>query len=186
MVTNALPWKPQPTASGRKNIICHNTAGCNIGSFGNGPTNAAVQNVYYKNVTMYNSEAGPQIKTYPNNLGYVRNVTYEDFTLTSVAYPIALNLYWCPHTTCPTASGTLTISDVTYKNIKGTESGNSRPAVLIDCLPNHPCKNIVFSSVSITASNGAATHDTIKNACGSGRSTLPTCAVPRLHVLQVV
>jgi len=158
-----------------ENIVCHNTAGCNIGSFGNGANSAAVQNVYYRNVTMYNSEAGPQIKTYPNNLGYVRNITYDTFTLSNVAYPIALNLYWCPHTTCPSDTGTLTVSDITYKNIKGTEDGNSRPAVLLHCLPNHGCKNINFSSVTITASSGGATHDTITNACGTGRSTVPSC-----------
>jgi len=158
-----------------ENIVCHYTAGCNMGSFGNAATNVAISNVHYRNVTMYNSEAGPQIKTYPNNLGYVRNITYEDFTLSNVAYPIALNLYWCPHTKCPDATGTLTVSDVTYRNIAGTESGNSRPAVLIDCIPNHKCTNINFQSVSIKASNGATTHDTFTNACGSGRSGLPAC-----------
>jgi len=124
---------------------------------------------------MYNSEAGPQIKTYPNNLGYVKNITYEDFTLVNVDYPISINLYWCPHTNCPPATGTLTISDVTYRNIKGTENGNSRPSVLIDCIPGHKCTNIKFDAVSITASNGAATHDSITNGCGSGRTGLPAC-----------
>jgi len=165
-----------PTTNFRaENIVCHNTAGCNMGSFGNAPTQVSISGVHYKNVTMYNSEAGPQIKTYPNNLGTVRNVTYEDFTLVSVAYPIALNLYWCPHTNCPPATGTLTVSDVTYRNIQGTENGNSRPAVLIDCIPGHTCKNIQFQSVNIKASSGAATHDSIANACGTGRSGLPAC-----------
>lgn len=165
-----------PTTNFRaENIVCHYTAGCNMGSFGNAATKAAIHGVYYKNVTMINSEAGPQIKTYPNNLGAVSNVTYEDFTLTNVAYPISINLYWCPHTTCPDDTGTLTISDVTFKNIKGTENGNSRPAVLLHCLPNHKCTNIKFESVSITASNGAATKDQIVNACGSGRSSVPAC-----------
>jgi len=158
-----------------ENIICHYTAGCNMGSFGNAPSQVAISNVHYRNVTMINSEAGPQIKTYPNNLGYVRNITYEDFTLVAVSYPIAINLYWCPHTKCPDATGTLTISDVTYKNIKGTENGNSRPAVLINCILNHKCTNINFESVTITASTGAGTHDSITNACGTGRIGLPVC-----------
>jgi len=165
-----------PTTNFRaENIICHYTAGCNMGSFGNGANQVTISGVHYKKVTMYNSEAGPQIKTYPNNLGYVRNVTYEDFTLVSVAYPIAINLFWCPHTTCPSPTGTLTISDVTFKNIQGTESGNTRPAVLIDCIPGHKCTNINFQSVDIKAANGASTHDTFTNACGSGRSGLPAC-----------
>lgn len=157
-----------------ENIVCHYTAGCNIGSFGNGANTAAVQNVYYKNVTMYNSDAGAQIKTYPNNLGTVKNITYDSFTLSSVDYPIAIDLYWCPGTTCPSATGTLTISAVHFNNFKGTQATNSRPAVLLDCIPKYGCNDITFSSVSITALNGA-THDSISNACGSGRSTVPAC-----------
>jgi len=158
-----------------ENIICHYTAGCNMGSFGNAATQAQVSNVYYRNVTMYNSEAGAQIKTYPNNLGTVKNVTYQDFKLVAVDYPISINLFWCPHTKCPDATGTLTVSDVTFRNFQGTENGNSRPAVLLDCISGHKCSNIVFDNVQVTASNGAATHDEITNACGSGRSTVPKC-----------
>jgi rhamnogalacturonan hydrolase len=158
-----------------ENIICHYTAGCNIGSFGNGNTQAAVQNVFYKNVTMYNSDAGAQIKTYPNNLGFVKNVTYDNFVLSSVAYPIAINVYWCGGSNnCPSATGTLAISNINFNNFKGTQATNSRPAVLLNCLPKYECKDIDFSSVSITANNGA-THDSITNACGSGRSSVPKC-----------
>lgn len=158
-----------------ENIVCYHTAGCNMGSFGNGATNAAVSNVYYRNVTMYYSEAGAQIKTYPNNLGYVTNVTYEDFKLYEVDYPMSVNLFWCPHTKCPDASGTLTVSDVTFRNFQGTENGNSRPTVLLDCIPGHKCTNINFEQVDITASNGGTTHDSFTNACGSGRPGLPNC-----------
>jgi len=158
-----------------ENIICHNTAGCNMGSFGNAATNAAVANVYYRNVTMYNSEAGAQIKTYPNNLGYIRNITYENFKLVAVDYPMSVNLFWCPHTKCPDATGTLTVTDVTFRNFQGTENGNSRPTVLLDCISGHKCTNINFVNVAVTASNGAATHDQITNACGSGRSSVPKC-----------
>jgi len=158
-----------------ENIICHHTAGCNMGSFGNAATKAAVSNVLYRNVTMYNSEAGAQIKTYPNNLGSVTNITYQDFKLVEVDYPMVVNLYWCPHTTCPPDTGTLTVSGVTFRNFQGTEYGNSRPAVLLHCIQGHECKNIVFDGVDVTASNGGATFDTITNACGSGRKGLPAC-----------
>jgi len=146
-----------------------------MGSFGNAATDVAISNIHYRNVTMYNSEAGPQIKTYPNNNGAVRNVTYENFNLVNVDYPISINLFWCPHTVCPPTTGSLTISDVTYRNIQGTENGNSRPAVLIDCISGHKCSNINFETVNIKASSGAATHDSIANACGTGRTGLPAC-----------
>jgi len=157
-----------------ENIVCHYSAGCNIGSFGNGATVASVENVYYKNVTMYNSDAGAQIKTYPNNLGIVKNVTYDTFTISAIAYPIAINVFWCPHTTCPNATGTLAISDINFLNIQGTQATNTRPAVLLDCLPKYMCTDITFKGVSITAENGN-THDSITNACGTGRPSLPSC-----------
>jgi rhamnogalacturonan hydrolase len=69
---------------------------------------------------MYNSDAGAQIKTYPNNLGFVRNVTYDSFVLSSVAYPIAINVYWCGGSSnCPSATGTLEISNIQFDNFKG-------------------------------------------------------------------
>jgi len=156
-----------------ENIVCH-SGGCNLGSFGNGPTNVAISNIYYRNVSMFNGD-GPQIKTFPNNNGYVKNVTFENFLLVDVLYPLSVNLFWCPHSNCPPASGTLTVSDITFSNIQATENGNSRPAVLIDCIPGHKCTNINFKSVTIKASNGEPTHDSISNACGSGRSDLPPC-----------
>lgn len=73
-----------------------------------------------QNVTMYNSDAGAQIKTYPNNLGFVKNITYDNFVLSSIAYPVSINLFWCPGTTCPSASGSLSISNIQFLNFKGT------------------------------------------------------------------
>jgi rhamnogalacturonan hydrolase len=156
-----------------ENVICHYTAGCNIGSFSTSDTlEASVTNVYYRNVTMYNSDAGAQIKTYPNNHGTVNNITYVDFTLSAVDYPIAINLYWC--SSCPPATGDLTVSNVNFINFKGTQETNSRPVVLLDCLPKYRCTDITFTNVAITSLNGPS-HDTITNACGTGRSTVPAC-----------
>lgn len=59
----------------------HGLAGCNIGSFGSGATGVSVQNVVYRNVTISNSDAGVEFKSYPNCAGTVRNISYYDFTL---------------------------------------------------------------------------------------------------------
>lgn len=159
-----------------ENIICNFTGGCNMGSFGNGPFYASVENVYYKNVTLYNSNSGARIKTYPNNFGFVRNVTYDTFNMVAVAYPLAIDLYWCPGTTCPIDNGNLTITDVNFLNFHGTQATNSRPAVWLYCLPfeNPSCTNINFVNVTVTALNGA-THDTFVHACGTGRTGLLAC-----------
>ncbi|KIJ52337.1 glycoside hydrolase family 28 protein, partial [Sphaerobolus stellatus SS14] len=77
-----------------ENIQCRWTAGCNIGSYGSGTTGVSVQNVSYKNVTISNSDAGVELKSYPNCAGTVTNITYTDFTLSAAAYPIAINSFW--------------------------------------------------------------------------------------------
>ncbi|KAJ3050425.1 hypothetical protein HK097_008621 [Rhizophlyctis rosea] len=134
-------------------MICRSTAGNRMGSFespniidyqnlrqpktGNAATDVAIDGVHYRNATMSNSQTGAQIKTYPNNNGYVRNVLYEDFKLQGILYPLAINLFWCPHITCPAATGFLTISNVEFRDFSGTQGGSGRPVALIDCISGH-------------------------------------------------
>jgi rhamnogalacturonan hydrolase len=57
------------------------STGCNIGSFGSGTSGVSVENVFYSDVTISNSDAGVEFKSYPNCAGTVRNITYTGFTL---------------------------------------------------------------------------------------------------------
>jgi len=148
-------------------ITCRFTAGCNIGSFGSGATGVNVQNVVYRNVTISNSDAGVEFKSYPNCAGTVKNISYSDFTLSAAAYPIAINSFWMGD---GVDTGTLSISDVTFTNFHGTGTP-TRPAVLLDCNKATPCKNIKFSGISLTNAKANA----FTNGCGSGLSGLPAC-----------
>ncbi|KAJ4489789.1 pectin lyase-like protein [Lentinula lateritia] len=148
-------------------ITCRYTAGCNIGSFGSGATGVDVQNVYYSDVTISNSDAGVMIKSYPNCAGTVKNVTFTGFTLSAAAYPIYISAFWEGGTT---DTGTLQISDVTFENFQGTGTP-TRPAVLLDCNKATPCKDIAFSGISLTDTKA----DSFTNACGSGLSGLSSC-----------
>ncbi|KAJ3881076.1 pectin lyase-like protein [Lentinula edodes] len=148
-------------------ITCRYTAGCNIGSFGSGTTGVDVQNVYYSDVTISNSDAGVMIKSYPNCAGTVRNITYTGFTLSAAAYPIYISAFWQGGTT---DTGTLEVSDVTFENFQGTGTP-TRPAVLLDCNKATPCNDILFSGINL--SNTKA--NSFTNACGSGLSGLSGC-----------
>ncbi|KAJ7153415.1 pectin lyase fold/virulence factor [Mycena crocata] len=66
-----------------ENIRCKFTAGCNIGSFGSTNTAVDVRNVRYNNVTISNSKAGIEIKSYPNIVGTITSITYTGFTFVS-------------------------------------------------------------------------------------------------------
>ncbi|KAJ4500898.1 pectin lyase-like protein [Lentinula lateritia] len=148
-------------------ITCRYTAGCNIGSFGSGTTGVDVQNVYYSDVTISNSDAGVMIKSYPNCAGTVRNITYTGFTLSAAACPIYISAFWEGGTT---DTGTLEVSDVTFENFQGSGTP-TRPAVLLDCNKATPCNDISFSGITI--SNAKA--NSFTNACGSGLSGLSGC-----------
>ncbi|KAJ7092425.1 pectin lyase-like protein [Mycena belliarum] len=148
-------------------ITCKWTAGCNIGSFGAANTAVNVQNVVYNNVTISNSDAGVMIKSYPDNVGIVKNITYNGFTMSAAAYPIYISAFWAGN---GVDTGKLAISDVTFNNFAGTGTP-TRPAVLLDCNKATPCKNIKFSGVSLTNTKANA----FTNACGSGVSGIPGC-----------
>ncbi|KAF8167068.1 pectin lyase-like protein [Mycena galopus ATCC 62051] len=151
-------------------ITCKFTAGCNIGSFGDANTAVDVQNVYYSDVTISNSDAGVMIKSYPDNagvIGVVKNITYTGFTLDAAAYPIYISVFWAGD---GVDTGSLQISDVNFENFAGTGTP-TRPAVLLDCNKATPCKAISFSGVSITDT----TANEYTNACGTGVSGIPAC-----------
>ncbi|KAJ7735921.1 pectin lyase-like protein [Mycena metata] len=148
-------------------ITCKFTAGCNIGSFGDANTAVNVQNVFYSDVTVSNSDAGIMIKSYPDNVGIVKNITYTGFTFSAAAYPLYISAFWAGN---GVDTGKLAISDVTFNDITGTGTP-TRPAVLLDCNAATPCKNIKFTGVTLTGTEA----NQIKNACGSGITGIPAC-----------
>ncbi|KAJ3814234.1 pectin lyase-like protein [Lentinula lateritia] len=150
-------------------ITCKWTAGCNIGSFGSGATGVDVQNVYYSDVTISNSDAGVMIKSYPNCQGTVKNITYTGFTLVSLS-PQNLHDFLKYIQGGTDDTGTLEVSDVTFDNFVGTGTP-TRPAVLLDCNKATPCEDIIFTDISLTDT----TADTFTNACGTGLSGLDAC-----------
>jgi len=156
-----------------EDIFCDNSGGCNIGSFGSEGQHAEVENVHYRNVVFVSSEGGAGIKAFPGNTGYVRNVTFESMTLSHVIYPATVNTFWCPHQVCPPDTGDLQITGITFRNITGTNLGNTRDAMVFTCSPKNPCKGIVLDHVVITSDNGGAIHNTCSNAFGTGACLTP-------------
>ncbi|KAF7373729.1 Glycoside hydrolase family 28 protein [Mycena sanguinolenta] len=133
-------------------ITCKFTAGCNIGSFGDADTTVDVQNVVYNDITQ---------------VGIVKNITYNGFTMSAAAYPLYISVFWAGN---GVDTGKLQISDVTFNTIVGTGTP-TRPAVLLDCNKATPCQNINFNGISLTDTLA----NQITNACGKGVSGLPAC-----------
>lgn len=99
----------------RRKIHCYKFEGNQIGSFGNqNQTPVAIENVWYRDCFMDGTDVGAQIKTHPNNNGFVRNLTFESFHLNNVLYPTSIDFFWCPHTTCPPAIGKILMTDISF------------------------------------------------------------------------
>ena len=83
---------------------CNGSHGISVGSLGQYPTETdIVENIYVRNISMYNATDGARIKVWPNSAsaqsgdlqggggtGRVRNVTYEDMYVESVDYAIEI------------------------------------------------------------------------------------------------
>ncbi|PLW29585.1 hypothetical protein PCASD_20471 [Puccinia coronata f. sp. avenae] len=147
-----------------ENIKCINTDGCAIGSFGSSARGYSIKNVLYRNVTLINASNGAVVKSYSSAQGSIRNVTYMDFTLENVAYPIKFDHTWgetLRRTKRSAASQEW--ADVKFINFRGTGDKN-RPLVTLHCPLNSPCTNFHFQNIQLT---GSTKTPMISSACGT-------------------
>ena len=66
--------------------------GCSIGSVGSG----CVENVLFRNITMANQENGCRVKTYSEQAGHVRNITWADITVKDTGSCVTVNANYKP------------------------------------------------------------------------------------------
>ncbi|EFP89455.2 uncharacterized protein PGTG_15297 [Puccinia graminis f. sp. tritici CRL 75-36-700-3] len=151
-----------------ENIQCINTDGCSIGSFGSSSSAYTVEDVLYRNVTLSNASNGVVIKTYSTSQGSIRNITYTDFTLDNVAYPIKFDYTWGEtlrrtKRSIGSGRGSQQWTDAKFINFRGT--GNKyRSLVTLHCPPNSPCKNFQFTNIQL---EGSVEEPSISSACGT-------------------
>ena len=88
---DCVSFKPNSTSILVQNMYCNGSHGISVGSLGQYPTETdIVEDIYVRNISMYNATDGARIKVWPNapsaqsgdlqgggGMGRVRNVTYE-------------------------------------------------------------------------------------------------------------
>ncbi|KAG0151381.1 hypothetical protein CROQUDRAFT_667949 [Cronartium quercuum f. sp. fusiforme G11] len=162
-----------------ENIVCQAGTGCGVGSMGASQKGYKVENVNYRNVTLTDAANGVILKSYSGASGVITNLTYSDFKLTDVAYPIKLDYNWGgtlkPQWTKrqKRAEAIQTWSEITFDNFKGTGT-KYRPPVTVICPLHTPCRDLNFENIQITGTTKTAL---ISNACGKvdaiSRKTIP-------------
>ncbi|KAF6162329.1 hypothetical protein GIB67_008458 [Kingdonia uniflora] len=154
-----------------ENIICGPGHGISIGSLGMNLIEAGVQNVTAQSITFTGTENGFRIKTWakPSN-GFVKGVRFQQATMINVHNPIIIDQNYCSHSKgCPHQASGVQITDVSYKNIKGTSA--TKVAVKFDCSRAKPCSGIVMENVNLSYQNQAAQSSCI-SAGGSAHGVI--------------
>ena len=184
---DCVSFKPNSTDMVVQNLHCHGSHGISVGSLGQyvGEVDI-VEDVYVYNISMSNATDGARIKVWPGNQaelsgdlqggggsGYVRNVTYDTFAVTEVAYAIEVTqCYGQTNTTlCNEYPANLTINDILFTNFAGTASGVYSPLV----------GNIVCSSVGVCSNISATNIDVV----GPSNTNAFTCLNVDDNLLQV-
>ncbi|KAK9087838.1 hypothetical protein Syun_030232 [Stephania yunnanensis] len=157
---------PGTTNLWMENINCGPGHGISIGSLGKAANEQGVQNVTVKTATFSGSQNGVRIKTWARpSTGYVKGVLFEDIIINNARNPIIIDQDYCPHNEgCPGQVSGVKISDVVYRNIRG--SSGSQVAMKFDCSPKTPCSGIVLDNVDLTYGSKSASSSCI-NADGS-------------------
>ncbi|OAV96262.1 hypothetical protein PTTG_03469 [Puccinia triticina 1-1 BBBD Race 1] len=149
-------------------VSCINTDGCSIGSFGASGKGYIVEDVLYRHVNLTNASNGVVVKTYSSSQGTIRNITFTDFILDNVAYPIKFDYTWGEtlHKTkrnIGSSYGSQKWTDAKFINFRGTGS-KYRPLVTLHCSPRSPCTHFKFQNIQL---QGSVEEPSISSACGT-------------------
>ncbi|KAI4356733.1 hypothetical protein L6164_000728 [Bauhinia variegata] len=138
-------------------IKCGPGHGVSIGSLAKERDERGVQNVTLTNAVFSGSDNGVRIKSWARaSKGFVKNILFQNIIMKNVENPIIIDQNYCPNNQgCPNQSSGVKISDVTYKNIRGTSA--TAEAVTFDCSPSSPCQGIRLQDINLTYMNKAAT-----------------------------
>ena len=123
-------------------------------------------------VTMKNQECGCRVKSYSSKKGHVRNITWDGITMEGTASCVRVNANYKP--TPPHPTNFINVSDLFFKNIKGTNCGSDPHFV---CPSQSPCRNIVLDNVKLSGKGGKDLKMTCLHAFGtaSGENKPKSC-----------
>lgn len=177
---DCIAFKPGANYVTVNGITCTGSHGLSVGSLGSKVgTTDVVSNIYVKNAIMNTSTKAVGIKLYPGGFGSatVSNVTWDTVTVTGCGYAAQIqNCYGQTAAYCASNPGTATLTDIYFKNFKGTTSTSYEPVVAnLDCPPGGTC-DVYVSGWSVVPPSGSAEYlcanidSTLGVTCTSGAS----------------
>ncbi|GJN22933.1 hypothetical protein PR202_gb10542 [Eleusine coracana subsp. coracana] len=148
-------------------VVCGPGHGISIGSLGDDNSRAEVSGITIDSVQLYGTTNGARIKTYQGGTGYARDITFQNMVMDNVQNPIIIDQNYCDKATpCQASGSAVEVSNVVFKNIRGTTS--SEDAIKLDCSQSVPCHGITLQNIDLRmvagSSGGATTQSTCQNA----------------------
>ncbi|PON63600.1 Glycoside hydrolase [Parasponia andersonii] len=130
-------------------VTCGPGHGISIGSLGKYPNEDPVNGVTVRNCVLKNTQNGVRIKTWPNSHeGMASQLHFEDIIMEDVGNPVLIDQEYCPWNQCDSKiPSRVQISDVSFKNIRGTSS--TALAVKLVCSSGLPCRNVEMADIDL-------------------------------------
>ncbi|XP_019428298.1 PREDICTED: polygalacturonase At1g48100-like [Lupinus angustifolius] len=157
-----------------RNITCGPSHGISIGSLGSHNSRACVSNITVSDSVIKHSDNGVRIKTWQGGEGSVSKVTFSNIHMDIVRNPIVIDQYYCLSKNCINQSTAVSVSHVTYSNIKGTYDVRSRP-MRFACSDSVPCTNLTLSEVELLPAQG---YILATPFCWNAYGTMHTLTIP--------
>ncbi|KAL6140228.1 hypothetical protein ACLB2K_058528 [Fragaria x ananassa] len=156
-------------------VTCGPGHGISVGSLGKYDNEEPVAGIFVKNCTLSKTQNGVRVKTWPNGPSAITasDIHFEDIIMDDVQNPIVVDQEYCPYDQCDkSVSSKIKISNVSFKNIRGTSA--TALGVKVACSKSNPCDQVVMSDIDLKLSGAGE----LTSQCTNTKPTITNVAKP--------
>ncbi|XP_021808741.1 polygalacturonase At1g48100 [Prunus avium] len=163
-----------------RGVTCGPSHGISIGSLGVHNSQACVSNITVRDAVIRESDNGVRIKTWQGGAGSVSAILFENIQMENVMNCLLVDQYYCLSKACRNETSAVYVTDLTYRNIKGTYDVRM-PPIHFACSDTVACTNITLSEVELYPHEGELMDDPF---CWNAYGTQETATIPPIDCLQ--
>ncbi|KAE8717422.1 Polygalacturonase [Hibiscus syriacus] len=161
-------------------VTCGPSHGISIGSLGVHNSQACVSNITVRNTVIRESDNGVRIKTWQGGTGSVSGISFENIQMENVLNCIIVDQYYCLSKECLNQTSAVHVTDIQYRNIKGTYDVRT-PPIHFACSDTVACTNITMAEVELLPEEGELLDDPF---CWNAYGIEETLTIPPIGCLQ--
>ncbi|KAL4297002.1 hypothetical protein GQ457_12G005910 [Hibiscus cannabinus] len=161
-------------------VTCGPSHGISIGSLGVHNSQACVSNITIRDVVIRESDNGVRIKTWQGGTGSVSGISFENIQMENVRNCIIVDQYYCLSKECLNQTSAVHVTDIQYRNIKGTYDVRT-PPIHFACSDTVACTNITMAEVELLPQEGELVDDPF---CWNAYGIEETVTIPPIGCLQ--